>query len=182
LRQATVLEGRSTSIGQNLSFHPFIDLLRHWARIDDDDGDGEAFGKLETALADVMGDDAAEALPFVATLLGMRLGGAYAERLHGIEGEALEKLITKSMRELFQRMAGARPLVLVFEDLHWADGSSINLLETLLRLSTEGPVLFVNVFRPDYQETAARILQSALDVHAQRHVEIRIEPLDAQQS
>ena len=182
LRNATVLEGRSTAIGQNLSFHPFVDLLRQWAGIGDDDGEPEAFRKLETAVVAVMGDAAAEALPFVATLLGMRPPGAYGERLQGIEGEALEKLITKNTRELFQHIAAVRPLVLVFEDLHWADGTSVALLETLLRLAAEHAVLFVNVFRPDYQDTAERVVRSALASAPARYDEIRIEPLDAQQS
>jgi class 3 adenylate cyclase/tetratricopeptide (TPR) repeat protein len=182
LRGATVLEGRSTSIGQNLSFHPFVDLLRQWAGIGDDDGEVDAFAKLAGAVGELLGADADEVLPFVATLLGMRLGGVSAERLQGIEGEALEKLIMKNTRELFQRMAEARPLVLVFEDLHWADISSVTLLEALLRLAIDRPALFVHVFRPDYQETAERVLRSALATHPSRHTEIRIEPLDATQS
>src|SRR5262249_10790267 len=149
LREATVLEGRSTSIGQNLSFHPFIDLLRRWAAVGDDDGEGDALGKLEAAVAAVAPDETSEIVPFRATLMGMPLAGAHAERVQGIEGEALEKLIFKNVRDLLQRMAERRPLVLVFEDLHWADTSSINLLETSLRLVVEHPVLFIHVFRPD---------------------------------
>jgi hypothetical protein len=41
-----------------------------------------------------------EVLPFVAILMGMKLSGRYAERVNGIEGEALEKLILKSVWEL----------------------------------------------------------------------------------
>lgn len=182
LREATVLEGRSTSIGQNMSFHPFVDLLRRWAGIGDDDGEVDAFAKLEAAVTAVMPDEAGEVLPFVATLLGMHLVGVHAERLQGIEGEALERLITKNTRELFQRMADVRPLVLVFEDLHWADISSVNLLETLIRLALDRPVLFVNVFRPDYRETADRVFLSALAADPSRHVEVRVGPLDAEHS
>ncbi len=182
LRDATVLEGRSTSIGRTLSFHPFVDLLRRWADVGDDDGERAAFTKLSAATFALMPDTAAEVLPFVATLMGMRPVGAHAERLHGVDGEALEKLIVKNVRELFQRLAATRPLVVVFEDLHWADESSVQLLEALLRLVVDHPVLFVNVFRPDYAETAERIMRSALEAHADRHTELRIEPLDAQEA
>jgi class 3 adenylate cyclase/tetratricopeptide (TPR) repeat protein len=178
LRQATVLEGRSTSIGQNLSFHPFIDLLRQWAGIGDDDADRASFQKLEAAIVALAPDAADEILPFVATLMGVR-GDAYAERLQGIEGEALEKLIFKNTRDLFARIATGRPLVVVFEDLHWADLSSVNLLETLLRLVDDHPILFVNVFRPDHEDTSGRIRNAAVAAHASRHTEVRVEPLDA---
>jgi class 3 adenylate cyclase/tetratricopeptide (TPR) repeat protein len=178
LRAATVLEGRSTSIGQNLSFHPFIDLLRRWAGIEDEDADAPALQKLDRSLAALAPDDADELLPFIATLMGLRLTGAPAARVAGIDGEAMEKLIIKSVRELLQHLARQRPVVLVFEDLHWADLSSVNLLESLLRLVAEHRLLFVHVFRPDYQETAERIMRGALANFADRHVEVRVEPLD----
>jgi class 3 adenylate cyclase/tetratricopeptide (TPR) repeat protein len=182
LRQATVLEGRSTAIGRTLSFHTFIDLLRHWAAIGDGDAESDAFAKLDDAITGVMSDEADEVLPFVATLLGMRLRGPYAERLEGLAGEALESLITKNARLLFQRMAEVRPLVLVFEDLHWADASSLKLLEVLVRLAAERPVLFVCVFRPDYDDGAHRSIERALATAPSLHTEIRIAPLDAEES
>ncbi len=182
LRDAVVLEGRSTAIGQTRSFHPFIDLLQDWAAIGDDDGEQESFGKLADAITTLLPDDAPDVLPFVATLMGMRLQGTHAERVYGIDGEALEKLIVKSVRTLFQRLAETRPLVLVFEDLHWADTSSINLLEVLLRLVIDHPVLFINVFRPDYEDTAERVMRTALEAHATNHTAVRIEPLDARQA
>ena len=57
----------------------------------------------------------------MATLMGLKLQGKYAERIQGIEGEALEKLIFKNMRELFIRGSEQTPTVIVMEDLHWAD-------------------------------------------------------------
>ncbi len=182
LQDATVLEGRSTSIGQTQRFHPFVDLLRHWAGIRDADGEGDAFAKLDTAIRDLLPASADDVLPFIATLMGMPLDGAHAARLEGIDGEALEKLLFKSIRDLFQQIAATRPLVLVFEDLHWADASSINLLEALLRLAADHAVLFVAVFRPDYAETADRIMRSALEGPSDRHTTVRIEPLDATQA
>lgn len=182
LRDATVLEGRSTAIGQTQSFHPFVDLLRHWAVIDDDDADAESLAKLSSAVTALMPAEAGDVIPFVATLMGIRLEGAHAERVEGIDGEALEKLIFKNVRDLLQRIAAARPLVLVFEDLHWADTSSINLLEALLRLVTDHAVLFIAVFRPDYEDTAERLMRSAVASHATRHTVVRIEPLDAEQA
>jgi predicted ATPase len=149
--RALVLEGRSLSIGHSLSFHPFTDLFRHWLELGEDDGAEAALARLDPAAVRLFGDEAGDVVPFIATLMGLRLTGAHAERVRGIEGEALEKLIFKSVRKLFRRLALERPLVLLFEDLHWADQSSIELLDSLLRLVTESAVLFVHVFRPDSQ-------------------------------
>jgi hypothetical protein len=67
--------------------------LKQWARIGESDTDSAAFDKLEIAIRRVFPEGLEELLPFVATLMGMRLSGRYAERVKGIEGEALEKLI-----------------------------------------------------------------------------------------
>lgn len=95
-----VLEGRAISIGKNLQFHPIIDLLKNWADIFEDDSQTRAFNKLEQAVRTVHPEETDEILPFVATLMGMKLKDRYAERIEGIEGEALEKLIVKNVREL----------------------------------------------------------------------------------
>ena len=100
MKQVTLLEGQAISMGRNLSFHPIIDLLKNWAGIREDDGEAESFAKLEKAMRAVHPAEADEIIPFVATLMGMKLSGKYAERVKGIEGEALEKLIFKNIREL----------------------------------------------------------------------------------
>jgi class 3 adenylate cyclase/tetratricopeptide (TPR) repeat protein len=174
----TVLEGRSMSIGQGLSFHPFVDLLRRWARISEKDGDDAGSAKLLAAIGEIMPDDERdEVFPFVATLMGMRPGGGHADRVGGLEGEAVEELILKSMRQLFLRLADQRPTVVVFEDLHWADLSSIELLESLLRLVVRHRLLFVAVARPDFPETSERILAAARTEYATAYTEIRLGQL-----
>ena len=177
-----VLVGRSLIVGRSQSFHPFVDLLRHWAGLGDDGGEEQSLTALETAVRDVLPEQADEVFPFVTRLLGLRATGAHAERLAGIEGEALEKLILKSTRELFRAIAQRRPTLLVFEDLHWADQSSLNLLESLLALGGETPLLFVHVFRPLFEETADRVLRLCQERFADRHSEIRLDKLGEAQS
>jgi class 3 adenylate cyclase/tetratricopeptide (TPR) repeat protein len=180
-RGALLLEARSQAVGQNLSFHPFVDLLRHWAAIGEDETDAPAGEKLRAAVDGLLGARAPEVFPFVATLMGIRPAGVDAARLEGIEGEALEKLIVRSMRELLVALAAAQPLVLVFEDLHWADRSSIQLLEALLRLVPEHAILFVHAFRPDHAATSGRILEVSRERYGAHQVEMSLDPLDDRQ-
>jgi class 3 adenylate cyclase/tetratricopeptide (TPR) repeat protein len=179
LRAMAFLEGRSLAIGQQLAFHPFADLLRQWAGILDEDGDRPALDKLDAAIAALFGEEAGEVVPFVATLMGLRVSGSRAQRLAGIEGEALETLIFKNVRDLVRRMVRARPLVLVFEDVHWADQSSLKLLEFLLGLVLDTPALFVLVLRPDHAPTSHRLLRLTRERWPQHLVEIQLPPLDA---
>jgi len=182
VKRATFLEGRAISIGRNLSFHPIIDLLKHWSRISEDDSETSSLAKLETAIRSVCQQDADEIIPFVAKLMGMKLSGRYAERVEGIEGEALEKLILKNVKDLITKSTELMPLVIVIEDLHWADTSSIELLESLFRLAETQRVLFINVFRPDHKETGERIVETIKEKLSVYYVEIDLEPLTEQMS
>lgn len=69
--------------------------------------------KLAEALRGILAAQADELYPFIATLMDVRLDGPDAERLAGIDAEGLEKLITRSLRELLVAGAARRPLVIV---------------------------------------------------------------------
>jgi class 3 adenylate cyclase len=178
VQRVSLLEGRAISIGRNLSYHPIIDLLKEWARIRADDGEAAALGKLEAAVRSLFPEEVGEVLPFVATLMGMKLWGRYAERVKGLEGEALEKLILKSLRDLLVRAAERTPLIIVMEDLHWADTSSIELMESLFRLAETQRILFINLFRPGFLETGERILKTLEERLPVYHLEMVLKPLD----
>jgi tetratricopeptide (TPR) repeat protein len=114
--------------------------------------------------------------------MGMKLSGRYAERVKGLEGEALEKLILKNVRELLIKATELTPLVIVAEDLHWADTSSIELMESLFRLAETQRILFINVIRPGHKETGDRIVETIQEKLPVYHVEIVLEPLDEKMS
>jgi class 3 adenylate cyclase/tetratricopeptide (TPR) repeat protein len=172
------LEGRAISIGKNLSFHPIIDLLKHWAEIIEDDSESEAFDKLENSIRAVHPEETNEILPFIATLMSMKLSGRHAERVKGIEGEALEKVILKNVRDLLIKATDLTPLVIVTEDLHWADTSSLDLLLSLFRLVKTRKIVFVNVFRSGHKETGDRIAEKSKEAFPENSIELVLQSLD----
>ncbi len=178
IKKVALLEGRALSIGRSFSFHPIIDTIKNWAGIKEEDSPSESAHKLEKAIREVYPEAVAEIFPFIATLMGMKLTGAHAERVKGIEGEALETLIFKNLQELISKAAEQRPLVFIIEDLHWADQSSVELLGSLFRLADNNPILFIGVFRPDYVETSEKLLMTVKDRYPEFHSEIVLEALD----
>ena len=70
----------------------------------------------------------------------------------------------------------------MLENLHWSDLSTIEFLESLLRLAAEHRILFINVFRPNYKETSDRLLGTARERYGRYNTEIYLEPLDKYQS
>lgn len=174
----TWLEGRSISIGKNLRYHPFVDLFRSWAGIGADDGDA-ALAKLEAALGALLGDEAAELLPFVATLTNVQLRAGERLRVEAMQGDARQKLLQRAVTRVLAGLASQRPLVLVFDDLHWADGSSIELLCEVLRSREVAPALFVLLARPQHPETTGRVLEFVRTTCGEHHTAIELPVLGA---
>ncbi|MDJ0803422.1 MAG: adenylate/guanylate cyclase domain-containing protein [Desulfobacterales bacterium] len=173
-----VIWGRAISIGRNLSFHPVIRMLKKWAQIEEEDTDAVALKKLERAVTAISPENAEEIIPFVATLMRISLPRKYAQRIEGISGEALEQLILKNCRDLTIAVTRIRPVVMVNEDLHWADTSTIDLLAFLFRLAETERILFINVFRPGYADTGQRLKQIIKESFAASYIEMQLAPLD----
>jgi class 3 adenylate cyclase/tetratricopeptide (TPR) repeat protein len=182
VKKTMFLEGRALSIGRSLSFYPIIDALKHWSRIREEDTDSEAQRKLEKAIRMIHPEEVNEVFPFIAILMGMKLTGKNAQRLKGIEGEALEKLIFKNMRELIIKGSEVRPTVIYIEDFHWVDTSSLELIEALFRLVEAHRVLFILVFRPGYADTGERIVKSIRENYPTHWTKIDLDPLSDAES
>ncbi|UCH94966.1 MAG: AAA family ATPase [Candidatus Aminicenantes bacterium] len=178
VKKVTMLEGKALSIGRNLSYFPIIDILKNWAKIKEEDSETRSLSKLEQTIANIHPRGVGEVFPFVATLMGMKLTGKYAARVKGIEGAAMEKLILKNMRELMIKIAERLPLVCFIHDIHWADLSSIELLESLFRLAEKHRILFILELRPNYKDTGERVLETIRERYGRFYLEIKLEPLD----
>jgi tetratricopeptide (TPR) repeat protein len=177
LEGVTLREGRALSLGRNLSFHPFVDLLRQWAHVDAGTSETDAVRALGSLVAQACGEEAAEVLPFLKTLMGWSLEPAERERIEGVGGEALEKLVRKNVRRLFERLSAAGPVVLVFEDLHWADESSLALLEALVPVVETNQILVIAAFRPGYEATGERFAAFVDQALPARHMRLELQPL-----
>jgi class 3 adenylate cyclase/tetratricopeptide (TPR) repeat protein len=182
IKRISLREGRAISMGKGLSFYPIIDIYKNWAQIKEGDSDAVTVDKLEASIRSVSPLETDEILPFIATLMGIKLTGRYADRVKEIEGEALEKLILKSVKDLLISSSKKIPLAIVIEDLHWADLSTIELLESMFRLAETHRILFINVFRPRYTGTGMRIIQTVKEKFPDHYVQIELQPLNEQMS
>ena len=171
------LEGRALSYGQEMSYWPFREILWQYAGIAEEDDDNEAWNKLEMSITTLFPADSDEVLPYLASLIGLEVKGELGKKLKYLDGESTGKQVYLSSRRFFERVAGNRPLVLIFEDLHWADESSVLLIEHLFPLIDRVPLLLCGVKRPEMGLPAARLSESALRDHGRRYTEIRLNPL-----
>ncbi len=121
-------------------------------------------------------------LPYLATVLALRVPPEYEDRVKYLDGQGLRRQVFLCMRQLFEQLALRQPVVLLLEDWHWADQSSIELAEHLLPLANSTPLLTSFVTRPDPEGPAARIRRFASENPGDRFQEVVLSPLSEEQS
>lgn len=149
-------EGRAFAHTTSLAYGPFIDLLRRFARIGDDDSETEARARLDSAIDQLLPNEA-EAHAIFTSLLGMHLTPEDAAVLAAFPAEVLRGRIYELVQTIFERLARERPTLLVIEDLHWADAATLDLLESLLPLAGRLPLALVGVRRSETDEAPSKL-------------------------
>jgi class 3 adenylate cyclase len=135
-----VLRGRSMPYGTSSPYSAFAQHVKQVARAYDSDDLSEARAKLRGAVAELVGPDAAEEhAGHLSLLVGL-----------GENGDAPDRETLFFSARLFVESLGAQmPTMLLFEDLHWADGSLLDLVETLAARVRDVPVLLLALARPE---------------------------------
>jgi class 3 adenylate cyclase len=170
------LRGTGVAIWQNVAYHVFADLMRTRLEIAPGDDDATARARL-AEIGSVVPEAAGEAQPILASMMGLRLSAEERRRVDRLGGDAMERIILGTITELLRAIARRTPPVLVLDDLHWADGSSLKLLERLLRIAHDRPVLFLLAARDGYPETTGRLLDALDRNHRGRFRLHELEPL-----
>ena len=136
--EARVLTGRCLSYGEGITYWALGEIVREAAGIGNEQATSVARGRIEALLA---GSDDAQA---VAALLVQALG---LERGSGATGE-----IAWAARRFFEGLARDQPLVVVIDDLHWAEQALFDLVQQLLELA-QAPLLVICLARPEALDT-----------------------------
>ena len=130
---------------QDSALYPFIIQLERAAGFARDDGVKQKLGKLRELLAPAArGDDEIE---LVAELLSLP---SVAAELNLSPQRKREKLLEALLHQL-EALARSRPVLLVFEDAHWVDPTSRELLDLTIVRVERLPVLLMATFRPEFQ-------------------------------
>ena len=122
-----------------------------------------------------------DVFPYLARMRELPLDPDAEQRLRELLPEALQARIHNAFAELIRACAAQQPIVLVCEDVHWSDPSSLGLLEALNRLTAGAPLLLLLVFRPD--EGEAWQLHRRLQHEQVAHYRVlELSPLERQES
>jgi predicted ATPase len=140
------LAGRSRPYDSAVSFGALAEMVKAEAAIAETDGPDEADDKLRQAAAEVV----PRAADWVHRHLTLLVGGA---RPAGEPvGDDRPEETFAAWRTFFEALAEPQPLVLVFEDVHWADDGLLDFIDYLIEWASEAPLLVICSARPELLE------------------------------
>jgi class 3 adenylate cyclase/predicted ATPase len=131
----------------NSALYPVVDLLHRGARLGRDDPPAQQLAKLETFLAEST-DDLDEVVPLVAALLSIPTDRRYAAL--ELSPERQKQRTLEVLADQLARLTSKRPVIAVFEDIHWIDPSTLELLELVIERVRRLPALVLITYRPEF--------------------------------
>jgi class 3 adenylate cyclase/tetratricopeptide (TPR) repeat protein len=138
------LEGRGTSYASATPYGLYQQLLAGWIGVSPDQPRPVVRHALERALTTLMAS--VELLPILEHVMGL----ATAPESEGPGPEELRRAAFRALRTVISRLVPSRrPGVIVLEDLHWADPTSLSFTRELLALTRDRPLLILATARPD---------------------------------
>lgn len=134
--QASVLRGRCLSYGEGITFWPLVEIVRQAASIDDEDSSATARDKLFR----VLGAEHKDIADRVGSLTGLSSSSYPLEESFW------------AVRRLFEILSSIRPLVVVLEDIHWAEHTLLDLVQHVVSVDGEAPCLLICTSRLELRQ------------------------------
>jgi class 3 adenylate cyclase len=155
--RANVIRGRCLSYGDGITYWPLVSLIDEAAGIDSDADAAEARARIERLVS------------------GMEHGPLIARQLEGVAGRGeplgAPQEIAWAIRRLFETLAAERPLIVVLDDIQWAEPALLELVEHVVARIEGSAVLLLCIARREIFETSPAWMRGG------GTATIRLEPL-----
>ncbi len=172
----TWIETASLSYENNQPYAPFQRLIRRLNNMSPGDSAEQVREKLANLCNQFDEPERQRALRVFEALFDLQ-SAAKAP----LEGEAFKRELYAMMPVLWRRHFSRQPTVLVFDDIHWSDPASIELLLHLFPLTAEIPLVLLCAFRPERRGPVWRIQRTADEEFRHLYTEITMRPLSNKQ-
>ena len=166
-----ILKGRCLPYGAGIAYWPLMDILREDVGIKPSDDRAAALAKLGERLAQLVSSDRLQAIQArIALVLSLESPDA---ALPTVPPARIAVELSWGIRQYLEAIAARGPLVVVIDDLQWADPAALDVLAQLADRSSAVPLLLVCVARPELLERHASWSAGRADASL-----LVLEPLD----
>jgi ABC-type transport system substrate-binding protein/class 3 adenylate cyclase len=176
------IEGRSVSYAQTFPYWPIRDLLREWLGVGASTPEARVRLELKAQLAEIFGEESEDVYPFFANLLNLTLEPDAAQRIRELNRESIQTATFEHFYEFICKLAEEQPIALILEDLHWADESTLELIESLLAVTEESAVALFLLYRTEREHGVWSLGERARQRYPHRYREVEVRPLPADAS
>jgi class 3 adenylate cyclase/tetratricopeptide (TPR) repeat protein len=152
----------------NSALHPFVGQLERAAGINSEDTPGQKLDKLEAMLA-LGTQQVTTATPLIAALLSIPTGERYAPL--DLSPVRQRRQTFAALLDQLEGLARQQPLLIVCEDMHWADATTLELFDLSVDRIRGLPILVLMTFRPEFEPPWAGLANVSL---------LRLDRLDRQ--
>jgi class 3 adenylate cyclase/tetratricopeptide (TPR) repeat protein len=142
----TFLEAKCLSYSKGVPYHLAIDSLKANFDIREEDRDLEIGEKVKRGIR-IIGADEESTLPYFLALLSVKDNGV---KTTSYSPEEKKNRIIEAMKQITLKGSEIRPLILAYEDLHWVDKSSEDVLKSVLESIPGARVLLIFTYRPEF--------------------------------
>jgi class 3 adenylate cyclase/tetratricopeptide (TPR) repeat protein len=158
----TFLEGKCLSYSRGVAYHPVIDILKSNFDIQEGEGDQEIREKVKKGLR-LIGVDEPSTLPYLLELLLVKDSGI--DQI-SMSPEAKKDRMIEAIKRIVLKGSEMKSLIMAFEDLHWLDKSSEDVVRNHLESIPGARVLLIFTYRPEFIHTwGAKSYHNQLTLH-----------------
>jgi ABC-type oligopeptide transport system substrate-binding subunit/class 3 adenylate cyclase len=171
------LVGRALSYGGSLSYWMITQLLLTDLGLSDGVPELRIKVALRRRLKELFGEDSRQPFVYLARLLGLSEDAETKEHILSMDAESVKRHTLSALQHYFRQGAKRQPTVLVLEDLHWADPSSMAVIEDLMALTDRAPLLIIMLMRIEGGHGSWRLKLIAQTDYPHRYTELPLERL-----
>ncbi len=157
-----IFEGQSLTYRRSVAYWIFSDLLRNYLGVSTHSPEAYVSARLSELGEQVLGERASEIIPYLEHLLSLKPSSATgADRVRQLDADQLRQQIFIAVRDLFIAESTHRPVLLVLDDLHWADDASLDMLRFILDSIRSEPLFICGISRPVDAGILTKIVEQA---------------------
>ena len=176
------LEGRALSYGGSMPYWTITQLIYDDLGLSDGAPEMKIKVSLRKRMEELFPAGSEDWYPYIAHLLGFVNDALVQKRIPTLDGETVKYQTHIALTEYFRRVAQNQPTVLVLDDMHWADPSSLEVVSKLLPLTDREALIIVMVMRIDREHGSWDLKLDAETNYPHRYDEIQLSRLTGDQT